>query len=184
MRSPGFDVRRHVSPCSRFTILSLCCWTPPKAILEDAGKIFSPRMLASSTLRECGLLDRTLALRTQNHTSGKILQHAKLQVNAFRERLGASLCIFKVGVTANPPARFVSYKLKGFTNMWIVHKSDHVQEIHMLEAALISEHHLTSGCKNAAHSGGEGALNRKNSDGPPFFVYVAGGRADQRRWVG
>ena len=39
------------------------------------------------------------------------------------------------------------------------------------------------GCKNAANSGGEGALNRKDME-PPFFLYVTGGAADQGRWVG
>ena len=56
--------------------------------------------------------------------------------------------------------------------------------IHMLEAALISEFHMASGCKNAANSGGEGGLNRKHHLGPPYFVYVTGGRGDQAKWVG
>ena len=54
----------------------------------------------------------------------------------------------------------------------------------MLEAALISEFHHVRGCKNAPNTGGEGALNRKDSGGPPFYVYVVGGRADQAKWVG
>ena len=68
--------------------------------------------------------------------------------------------------------------------MWIIHKSDHVELVHMLEAALISENQLILGCRNAANSGGEGALNRPNAGGPPYFVYVTGGRADQGRRVG
>ena len=40
---------------------------------------------------------------------------------------------------------------------------------HMLEAALISEFHTSTGCRNAPESGGEGGLNRKKHLGPPFF---------------
>ena len=141
-------------------------------------------MLGSAALRECGLLDRCMQSSTLKPTCGKILLHSKMQVMSFRKRMGLSLCIFKIGVTTNPPIRFITYKQKNFSHMWILHKSDHVELIHMLVAALISEHQLICGCRNAADSGGEGALNRTHTDGPPFFVYVTGGRADQGRWVG
>lgn len=68
--------------------------------------------------------------------------------------------------------------------MWVIFQGDDLGMIHMLEAALISEFHMASGCKNAANSGGEGGLNRKHHLGPPYFVYVTGGRADQAKWVG
>ena len=67
--------------------------------------------------------------------------------------------------------------------MWVLAVSQSVDQIHMLEAACISEFSKHVGCKNAANSGGEGALNRKDVV-PPFFLYVTGGAADQGRWVG
>ena len=56
--------------------------------------------------------------------------------------------------------------------------------VHMLEAALISEFHQCSGCRNAANSGGEGKLNKMNPPDPPYFVYITGARADQPKRIG
>ena len=98
--------------------------------------------------------------------------------------MGITLCVFKLGVTANPPARFVDYVHKGFTDMCIIYEGNDVGAVHMLEAALISEFCHATGCQNMTETGGEGALNRKSSIGPPFYVYVTGGRADQPRRVG
>lgn len=94
------------------------------------------------------------------------------------------VCVFKIGVTANVPRRFPAYLKMGFTSMWILHTGDEVSLVHMLEAALISEFQICTGCRNAANTGGEGALNRKVREGPPFYVYITGGRADQARRVG
>ena len=134
-------------------------------------------------LKNFGLIYRGLTSE-RTPTSGRILAHARSQVSGFRERIGLPLCVFKIGVTANPPARFVDYAEKGFTEMWVIFAGSDLGAIHMLEAALISEFATATGCQNARHTGGEGALNRKNSDGPPYFVYVSGGRADQPRRVG
>ena len=71
----------------------------------------------------------------------------------------------------------------GYTAMFVLAVSNNVDHIHMLEAACISKFAKYIGCKNAANSGGEGALNRMDTE-PPFFLYVVGGRADQGRWVG
>lgn len=117
-------------------------------------------------------------------TCGKILAHCKAQIKSFREFLGGPLCIFKIGVTADPVERFEDYLKKSFTNMWVIYTSDELNTIHMLEAALISEFHILSGCRNAPDTGGEGGLNRKNHNGPPYFTYVTGGRADQLKRVG
>ena len=69
--------------------------------------------------------------------------------------------------------------------MWILCVHDNIGLIHMLEAALIAEHQHIKGCRNAANSGGEGALNRtSNQEGPPYYVYITGGRADQMKRVG
>lgn len=121
-----------------------------------------------------------------NHraTCGKILAHAKQQVILFRQQIGTSLCVFKIGVTSSPAQRFQEYWEKNFTMMWIVFMSEDLGLVHMLEAALISEFHHLSGCRNAANTGGEGALTRTSRPDPPFFVYVTGGRADQLKRVG
>ena len=135
-------------------------------------------------LRSLGLLNKCLKTRGKP-TCGKILAHAKAQITSMREWLGIRLCIFKIGVTANPSCRFNWYLERGYTCMWVIAASDSLDLIHMLEAALISEFSKHVGCKNKSDSGGEGALNRTNTVSyPPYYVYVAGGRADQHRWVG
>ena len=68
--------------------------------------------------------------------------------------------------------------------MWVVYSGSDLGMVHMLEAALILHYQEAPGCRNAAHSGGEGGLNRKFHLGPPYFVYVTGGRADQFKRVG
>ena len=97
--------------------------------------------------------------------------------------MGIRLCVFKLGVTASPLTRFHMYKEQNYSSMWVLAESSSVDLVHMLEAALISEYHKHVGCKNAEGSGGDGALNRKPPAPPPYFMYIAGGRADQARWV-
>ena len=125
-------------------------------------------------------LPRTFSLPT----CGRLLAHCKDKVNAFREKMGVKLTIFKIGCTACPVTRFDMYRKQNFSTMWVLATSDSIDLIHMLEAALISEYHKHVGCKNKAGSGGDGALNRKPPADPPYFVYIAGGRADQAKWVG
>ena len=153
--------------------------------LRAAGEHFEGTMAMWSDLKQLGLCYRGLHSQ-RRPTCGKILSHAKRQVAAFREWVGFQLCVFKIGVTSNPPTRFADYVQKGFTAMWIIFAGDDVGIVHMLEAALISEFASGTGCQNMAETGGEGALNRKASPsaGPPFYVYVTGGRADQPRRVG
>ena len=115
---------------------------------------------------------------------GKILLHAKRQVTAFREFIGVQVCVFKIGVTADPAFRFRGYMAKGYTNMWVIHVNEDVGETHMLEAALIAEFQELPGCRNAPNSGGEGALNRKQNGGPPYYTYVTGCRADVFKRIG
>lgn len=121
-----------------------------------------------------GVVDCTMPRRKTDPTCGRILEHCKNKVTNFREKIGIRLCVFKVGVTADPLLRCKYYFENGFTESWIIHTSDSVDLIHMLEAALVSEYHLHVGCRNRKGSGGEGALNRKNCCPPPYFVYVTG----------
>lgn len=113
----------------------------------------------------------------QKPTCGKLLAHCKDRVTVFRSKTGIRLCVFKVGVTADPTSRFKLYEEKGFTSMWLIAKSDSVDLVHMLEAALIGEFSQHVGCRNASGTGGEGALNRNPPVDPPYYVYVTGGRA-------
>ena len=136
------------------------------------------------TWRKFNIINRTMKVQPREPTCGKILAYCKRQVVAFQESLGFGICVFKIGVTADPLERFHYYRAEAFTNMWVIHISEEKNLIHMLEAALISEFNTTSGCRNKPETGGEGGLNRKNHRGPPFYAYVVGGRADQPRRVG
>ena len=117
-------------------------------------------------------------------TCGKILSHCNDQINLFRERIGLRLCIFKIGVTSNPINRYLMYRDQGFHSMWVLAVSPSVDLIHMLEAGLVMAFYKHVGCRNQKGTGGEGALNKKDRAPPPYFLYVTGGRADQRRRVG
>lgn len=136
------------------------------------------------TLNRFNIINRTLKARPQPPTCGKILSHCKRQISAFREALGVTVSVFKIGVTADPVTRSQDYRSKNFTDMWIICVSNDLSLTHMLEASLIEVFHTSSGCRNAPGSGGEGGLNRKKHLGPPFFTYVTGGRADQLKRVG
>ena len=164
---------------------SLCKVSPgtAKLSLDALAAEINPSRIPWSLLRSFGLVNRQMPLQPRSPSSGRILAHAHQQVTSFREHLGVSLCVFKVGVTASPVPRYVSYRGKNFTAMWIIFASDSVKEVHMLEAALISLFHSSTGCQNMAGSGGEGALNKPGAT-PPFYVYVTGGRADQNKRVG
>ena len=143
---------------------------------------FDPHKFQWAELRPYNLFHRCHA--QNNVTCGKLLLHAKEQVVSLREKKGLRVCIFKVGVTSNPPLRFCEYKKKHYSHMYVICESPSVDKVHMLEAALISEFHKHIGCRNKPDSGGEGALNRTNPVKPPYFVYVVAGRADQCRRVG
>lgn len=154
-----------------------------KSVLMDLEGCFGDAF-DWTQVQSCGIMYRSLRNNGCSMTCGNILSHAKAQVAAFRNFVGEKLCVFKIGVTANPLMRFPSYIDQGFTFMWVVAESCSKGLIHMLEAALISEFAACSGCRNKLGSGGEGALNRTTAALPPFYVYVAGGRADQNRRVG
>ena len=153
--------------------------------LEEVCKSF-PTMspVPWEVLRSCLIFNRLPKAQPSQPTCGKILAHAKRKVDAFRERIGISVAVFKLGVTAHPAQRFQTYLSKNFEEMWIIYMSDDVALTHMLEAALIALFSHASGCRNEVGTGGEGALNRKVHAGLPYFNYVAGGRADQLKRVG
>ena len=147
------------------------------------SKLFKTESFQWDLVQSLGLISRLGKTNPGVTTAGKLLAHCKDQITAYREIIGVRICIFKIGVTTNPLVRFSIYMEKGYASIWVLAVSQSVDQIHMLEAACISEFSKHVGCKNAANSGGEGALNRKDME-PPFFLYVTGGAADQGRWVG
>ena len=139
-------------------------------------------------MKALGLLNKSLHIESKvsaNFTCGKILSHCLEKVDAFRRGVGLRVCVFKIGVTSNPLARYACYAELKFNSMWLLYMSNSVDLIHMLEAALVSAFHKHVGCRNKEGTGGEGALSRLG-DVPsgPYFLYVTGGRADQPCCVG
>lgn len=114
---------------------------------------------------------------------GKYCPIASQKCRHSEKKWGFAYAFSNLGVTASPLTRFHMYKEQNYSSMWVLAESSSVDLVHMLEAALISEYHKHVGCKNAEGSGGDGALNRKPPAPPPYFMYIAGGRADQARWV-
>ena len=151
--------------------------------LECLAAEFDPAEIPWPDLRKHNLLNKMDCRLGGRATSGRILQHCKRMVSALRENMGITLTVFKIGVTNNPVSRYLLYRAKNYTTMWVVHSNMDVRETHMLEAALISLFQDGTGCQNTPDSGGEGALNRSSSQGP-YYTYVVGGRADQRVRVG
>ena len=151
-------------------------------LFQSLGEAFSYDSFDWGKASSNGLFNKCMPCDKKHlPTAGRILSHAKKQVTALREKIGIRICIFKVGVTSNPPVRFANYLAEGFTTMWVVSKHESLNLTHMLEAALISEFHQHVGCRNRAESGGDGSMHRFP---PPYFCSVVAGRADQPRWVG
>ena len=78
------------------------------ATLTALGDTFDGDSFDWQSVRRFQLLNHC-ATRGRPPSCGKILAHAKGQISAFRESIGVRLCVFKVGVTANPIRRYVSY---------------------------------------------------------------------------
>ena len=149
------------------------------------GASFDPASFDWGSVKSAGLLNHCQRVpKGKNVTCGNILSHSRRQVKCFRETMGVQVCCFKIGITSNPVIRFAKYREKNYTSMWVIHSADCIGLISMLEAALIAEFGPQTGCQNKLESGGEGALNKASPPLPPYFAYVAGGRADQPRNVG
>ena len=188
-----------ICPCSqllfwcRFVAKTTCGQV--RVLIGFSKQYFQSGMGKKNTIEESSMMkgakpiadyiqDKSLHVQGPRTTCGKILAHSRQQVALFRNHVGAALCVFKIGVTANPQERFQGFLAMNFTLMWVICKHDDLGLVHMLEAALVAEWHHCTGCRNAANSGGEGALNRPNHEGPPYYVYITGGRADQLKRVG
>ncbi len=145
---------------------------------------FNPETFDWQNAKDIGFYNHCILKSPRPPTCGKLLSHCRVKVTSFRERVGIRICIFKIGVSSNPIKRYQLYREQGFTSTWILATCDTVDLVHMLEAALIVEFHKHVGCRNMEGTGGDGALNRNPPSPPPYFCYVTGGRADQKRRVG
>ena len=141
----------------------------------DAATFDWTRTKAIGLLNHCGK-----GPRSSQPTCGKILAWCKERVTAFRLSMGIRVCVFKLGITSNPVLRYLDYRSKGYSSMWLIHQSSSSDLVSMLEAALVSEYGKQVGCRNKENSGGEGCLERRP---PPYFMYVCGARADQFRRI-
>ena len=112
---------------------------------------------------------------------GYVLQHAKEQIDVFRRHVGLQVCVYKIGITANPLVRFHSYKQSNYTLMRVIHISPDLGLIKMLEAALVDIHIGLTGCRNT-RLGGDGPLNSAKSK-PPYCCYVVAAPADQKKRI-
>lgn len=120
------------------------------------------------------------------NTAGKILSHCISVVRQFQqENGGEALCVFKLGLTANPVQRRESYRKQNFKNFIIIHqtcRSDLLGMMEMLEAAVIA-HFYDSGyrCRNIQR-GGESMRNRDQEPRfpPPYYAYCAATNASQK----
>lgn len=120
--------------------------------------------------------------RIYTATAGTILQRCISEVNRFRHRMGKKLCVYKIGLTSNPCVRFQFYKEANYTHMTLLHVSDQLGVVQMLEAALITMNKPEHACRNE-RPGGEGPPGSKNEHHNFFFVYVVGARADQMKAI-
>lgn len=131
-------------------------------VLKQLGETFCASSFDWSLAEPLGLLNKCAPVpKSGQPTCGKILTWCKERITSFRQKMNIRLCIFKIGVTSNPPQRYPAYLDVGFTSMWVLAVNDSCDLIHMLEAALISEFCKHVGCRNKEGSGGDGALNKK-----------------------
>ena len=72
------------------------------------------------------------------------------------------------------------YKEANYTHMTLLHVSDQLGVIQMLEAALIAMNRTEKACRNE-RPGGEGPRYSKNDPISFHFAYVVGARADQKK---
>ncbi|OLQ14679.1 hypothetical protein AK812_SmicGene1179 [Symbiodinium microadriaticum] len=76
-----------------------------------------------------------------------------------RDTGGESLAIFKIGITHDCTPRFQLYESNGYTKMLVMHSSNDLATIEMLESALIAIYRDKVQCRNV-QLGGEGMRNR------------------------
>ena len=117
--------------------------------------------------------------------ASKVLLHCLRVVDAVRtENGGASLCVFKIGLTSNPVQRRASYLQQNFQNFVVIHKvwrPELLGMLEMLEAALIAEFHDNGRCCRNLRLGGESMRTKDFVPRfpPPYYAYCAATNAAQ-----
>ena len=135
---------------------------------------------------EHGHEDLVMRVVSETLTASKILWHCVRAINALRDQCGGpGLCVFKIGLTANPTQRRQSYLKQNFKQFVIVHKvtrTDLLGMLEMLEAALIAEFHDHGRCCRNKQLGGESMRDKSFEPRfpPPYFAYCAATNASQR----
>ena len=155
---------------------------------EDATETMPPRAVTGPIMKSSliavpdGITYRCIPQNTQ---AGKVLQHCKDCVEKLRRDTGGeSLAIFKIGITHDCTPRFQLYESNGYTKMLVMHSSNDLATIEMLESALIAIYRDKVQCRNV-QLGGEGMRNRyfEAKFDPPYHCYCVAARADLPRWV-
>ncbi|CAE7662955.1 unnamed protein product [Symbiodinium sp. CCMP2592] len=109
--------------------------------------------------------------------ASKVLLHCLRVVDAVRtENGGASLCVFKIGLTSNPVQRRASYLQQNFQNFVVIHKvwrPELLGMLEMLEAALIAQFHDNGRCCRNVRLGGESMRTKDFVPRfpPPYYAY-------------
>ncbi|CAE7351284.1 unnamed protein product [Symbiodinium sp. CCMP2456] len=127
--------------------------------------------------QEQGKPDLDVRVIAEDSTAGRILWHCLDTVRAIqKENGGQQLCVFKIGLTANPTKRRDSYRQQHFKNFIIIHqtyRSDFLGMLEMLQAAVIAEFY-DSGCRcRNRQLGGESMRDRNQVPRfpPPYYAY-------------
>ena len=137
---------------------------------------------------EAGYVNDVLVKRVigETLTASKIRWHCVETINFVRGQCGGpALCVFKIGLTANPIKRREAYRKQNFKQFVIIHEvSRHelLGMLEMLEAALIAQFHDCQRCCRNKQLGGE-SMRDKNFAArfePPYYAYCAATNASQR----
>ncbi|OLQ05856.1 hypothetical protein AK812_SmicGene10912 [Symbiodinium microadriaticum] len=130
----------------------------------------SPSSAASS-------LDLDQRLLSETTVASKILWHCVQVINAVRKDNGGfALCVFKIGLTANPFQRRANYLEQNFQNFIVIHKvcrAELLGMLEMLEAALIAEFYDDGRCCRNRQLGGESMRTKDFLPRfqPPYYAY-------------
>ena len=146
--------------------------------IDAVAKAFASSDMAALGIKLCCLPPDKLA----KGEAGHVLRHCVFQIKRMICLKGDTVAVFKIGISATLAFRFRKYRDENFESMHVVHMSNNLGEVDMLEAALIDSFIHRQGCRNVA-LGGNGPL-RLSKFSPPYFCYVVGARADKACRIG
>ena len=143
----------------------------------------------SGDVEEAAIAGLSVKLLPDVSLASKILWHCVSCIQSIRERCGGpQLCIFKIGLTANPVQRREGYLQQNFKHFAVIHKvnsTDMLGALEMLEAALIAEFYDNQRCCRNKQLGGESMRDRHFNPRfpPPYFAYCAATNAARKEPV-